>query len=253
MTETEISHRYKMAIAYDGTSYSGWQKQLNAVSIQEIIEKCLRIVLREPVSIIGAGRTDAGVHAAEQIAHFSSARPVDARRLAHALNAILPHDIRILNLNETAQAFHAQRSSKGKIYHYHIWTDPVLSPFVRPYRTHIRIKFDKLLLASILKQFLGTHDFTSFANSAHEGAAAKDAIRTIWRIDICEQEGGFRIEFEGEGFLYKMIRNMVGTALDLASQTRDFSSISSILAARDRRLAGQAAPPQGLILMKVLY
>jgi len=244
---------YKLTIAYDGSAYKGWQIQPNASSIQEIIKGVIKTILQEEVRLIGAGRTDAGVHAYGQAAHFCIHKELELRAFLGSMNGLLPHDIRILRIDPVPLDFHAQYSAQGKIYHYHLWLDSILIPSKRFYTHHVRAKIDLDLLHQAAALFVGKKDFTSFANSAHEGSASKGAIRHLKRIDIVPQEGGVRLEFEGDGFLYKMVRNIVGTLLEVASGYRSINEIDQIFEKKDRRLAGKTAPPQGLFLMQVLY
>jgi tRNA pseudouridine38-40 synthase len=245
--------KFKLTIAYDGTQYGGWQNQPNAVSIQTLIEQSLSTILRLPTEIIGSGRTDAGVHALGQAAHFCHSEPIDLSRLRLSLNALLPQDIRIRSVEEVDEDFHARYSAIGKTYHYHLHLDPISDPFRRFYSTHVRHPIDLALLKEAAKQFIGTKDFTSFANEAHEGSASKNAVRTLHRLDVIEEAAGLRLEFEGNGFLYKMVRNIVGTLLDIARGQIPLSNLQSIFDAKDRRLAGRTAPPEGLFLVKVHY
>ncbi|HXF28756.1 MAG TPA: tRNA pseudouridine(38-40) synthase TruA [Chlamydiales bacterium] len=244
---------YVLTIAYDGTNYSGWQRQPHLTSIQEVIEKAIQTITREKVPLIGSSRTDAGVHALDQVAHFRTSKEIDTGRLFKALNGLLPPDIRILQIKTGTQDFHAQKNAQAKIYHYHITTKPFVMPSERLYTTHIRKEIDLALLEKAAKKFVGTHDFTSFANKASEGAASKNAVRTIFRIDVVTTKHGFRLEFEGSGFLYKMVRNIVGMLLEVASHKRPFEEIDSLFKAKNRRLAPTAAPAQGLFLVKVVY
>lgn len=248
-----MPHNYKLTIAYDGTAYCGWQIQPNGRTIQEILQDKLAIILRQEVVVIGSGRTDSGVHAQGQVAHFHFPSAIEIFRVHGSLNSLLPSDIRVYDFVEVPPDFHAQYSAIGKTYHYHLHLDPVQDPFRRLYSLHIREKIDLSLLQQGAKLFAGTHDFTSFANEAHSGCAAHDAVRTIHRLDIIEQSGGVRLEFEGDGFLYKMVRNITGTLLEVASHKRPLEDIQKILAAKDRRLAGKAAPPHALFLMHVKY
>ena len=200
----------RLTIAYDGTQYHGWQIQQNANAIQAILEQKIHIILREEVRVIGSGRTDAGVHAKGQVAHFKHGHPIQFYRFAGSLNGLLPRDIRILKAEEASPEFHAQYSALGKTYHYHLHLDRVLDPFDRLYSYHVREKIDLEKMREAAKLLLGTHDFTSFANEAHSGCAAYDPIRTLKKLDIVPQEGGVRLEMEADGFLYKMVRNIVG-------------------------------------------
>lgn len=250
---SEPSYNYKLTIAYDGTNYCGWQVQPNGISIQEIIQEKASVITREEIIIIGSGRTDAGVHAIGQVANFRTASPLDVFRFQGSLNSLLPQDIRVLKTELVHEKFHAQYSPVGKIYHYHVHLGPVSDPFKRLYSLHLKEKIDLNLLRQAAKMFLGKHDFTAFANQSHLGSAARDPIRTIIRLDVIEEQGGVRLEFEGDGFLYKMVRNIVGTLLEIAAGKYSKEEIAVILASRDRKLAGQAVPPHGLFLVKVLY
>jgi len=246
-------YNYKLTIAYDGTHYCGWQVQPNGISIQEIIQAKASIITREHVIVIGSGRTDSGVHALGQVANFHTSSPLDTFRFQGSLNSLLPPDIRVLKTEEVADAFHAQYSPIGKIYHYLVHLGPVSDPFKRLYSYHLKEKIDINTLKAAASTLLGKHDFTSFANQAHLGSAARDAVRTLYRLDIVEEQGGVRLEFEGDGFLYKMVRNIVGTLLEISAGKYSKDELPMILASKDRKLAGQAAPPQGLFLVKVLY
>lgn len=247
-------HCYKLTIAYEGTHYSGWQIQPNASSIQQNIQEALAVILKtDKMAIIGSGRTDAGVHARAQIAHFHSEERLNLHRLLVSLNGLLPRDIRVMKVEPAASHFHSQYSAVGKEYHYYLYLDRVMDPFQRLYSWHLLRKIDIDLLKQAARLFIGTHDFTSFANEAHAGTAAHDPVRTLYRLDVIEVDGGLRLEFEGDGFLYKMVRNIVGTLVDVASQKKSLEEIDQIFAAKDRRLAGMAAPPQGLFLVRVDY
>lgn len=245
---------YKLTIAYDGTHYSGWQIQPNAPSIQQHLQEALASLLDgEHVAIIGSGRTDAGVHAINQIAHFKTAHDLNPNRLLLAFNGLLPRDIRVKNVEIAPLQFHSQYSAISKEYHYHLFLERVLDPFRRLYCWHVLRKLDLFLLKEATALFIGTHDFTSFANEAHAGSASRDPVRTLYRLDLFPTEGGIRLEFEGDGFLYKMVRNIVGTLVDVASHRLTLAEVSSIFEARDRRQASRAAPPQGLFLVRVNY
>ena len=246
------NYAYKMIIAYEGTKYGGWQVQPNAVSIQSLIEKTLSLILRQEVDIIGSGRTDAGVHALAQVAHFLVHSPIDLNKTLASLNGILPLDIRILALAPVANDFHARYSATSKIYHYHLHLDPVPDPLSRRYTYHVPHPVSPNTLKQAAAQLLGTHDFTSFANKAME-APVKNGIRTLYRLDVVEEAHGVRLEFEGNGFLYKMVRNIVGTLLDICAGKIAVDSLPHILAAKDRKSAGRAAPPHGLFLVEVKY
>lgn len=245
--------KYKLIISYDGTAYPGWQVQPQVVSIQALIQEALKTALREPISLTGCSRTDAGVHALGQTAHFTYASSFDLEKLLYSLNGLLPHDIRILRLEEVPQDFHARYSALGKVYHYHLCLEKTMDPFQRLYSLHVRKKIDLSLLQKAADCFLGTKDFTSFANDAGEGAAKNKPVKTMKRLDVIPQKGGVRLEFEADGFLYKMVRTIVGTLLEAASENLPLEAIESIFQAKDRSAAGPAAPAHGLFLMSVHY
>lgn len=246
-------YTYKLHLTYDGTKFSGWQIQPNALSIQQIVQEAVRMIVREDVNLIGSGRTDAGVHALDQVAHFRLHAALDLPHFSRSMNGILPNEIRLKEVSLAPASFHAQRSAKGKEYHYRIALGPYVSPFEEKYCWYVRYQIDTKILTEAAALFVGTHDFRSFANSQHKGACAKNPVRTIWRLDVVQREGGLTLEVEGNGFLYKMVRNIVGTLIQVASGKRPIDDIGRIFAAADRRVAPMAAPAQGLFLVKVLY
>lgn len=241
--------RYKLTISYDGTRYSGWQVQKNGQAIQPLIQKALGTILRAPTDLTGSGRTDAGVHARGQTAHFDGEEGLDGKRLILSLNALLPPDIRVMQIEPVASDFHARYSARAKIYHYHLHVDRVSDPFTDLYSHQVLGPFDLMLLKEGAKKFLGTHDFSSFANVG----SVQDKVRTIYRLDVVEQKGGMRLEFEGNGFLYKMVRNITGTLLQIAAGKITPLEIPAILEKKDRKAAAAAAPAKGLFLFAVLY
>lgn len=245
--------KYKLTISYDGTRYGGWQIQPNAASIQTLIESAVHTALRSQVQLIGAGRTDKGVHALRQVAHFSCEKPFDLEKLVLSLNGILPHDIRIMSIAHAPEDFHARFSAKRKIYRYHLDCGYIQNPFTRLYAYHLRTKIDFKLLKQAAALFQGEHDFTSFSNEAHRGTASRNPVRILYRLDIIEKEDAVILEFEGNGFLYKMVRNITGTLLDVARGRTSLNEIPEIFRAKDRSLAGSTAPARGLFLIEVQY
>ena len=244
--------RYKLKISYDGSCYGGWQVQPNAISIQQLIQNALQIALRSPIDLTGSSRTDAGVHALGQIAHFSSA-DCDPKRLLASLNGLLPKDIRILSIEPVDEAFHARYSATSKTYHYHIDTAPWPSPFTRTYSMHVPFPLNTSLIQKAKDYLIGTHDFSAFACEAHSGNAARNPIRTLTRIAIIQDGSKMRMEFEANGFLYKMVRSLVGTLLDVGSGKTSPEEIPHILNSKDRRRAGPCAPPHGLFLVNICF
>lgn len=244
---------YKILISYDGTQYGGWQVQPNSVSIQEKIEEALFQITQSNIKVIGSGRTDAGVHANGQVAHFQVKTLLSIDKTIFSLNSLLPEDIRVLKMDLVPSTFHARFSAKSKKYSYYISTKPVLIPFYRQYTTLVPTDIDIPLMKEAAKSFLGTHDFKSFANQASKGSASVDSIRTIYSIDFMEEEERIKIIFHGNGFLYKMVRNIVGTLIDIGKGKMSIHQIKQILEAKDRRFAGSVAPAKGLFLENVYY
>jgi tRNA pseudouridine38-40 synthase len=240
--------RYKLVLAYDGVRFGGWQTQPNAPSIQSLVEEALSCVLREKTAVTASGRTDSGVHALAQTAHFDSSRSFDPHVLQYSLNSLLPSDIRIRSVAPAPPAFHARYTASSKIYRYHLTTSH--DPFKKPYALHVRFPLSIARLKEAAAYFVGERDFTSFTNL---GSTARNPVRTLYRIDIVEEEDGAYIEFEGNGFLYKMVRNIVGTLLDVCRGKLQPEEIPAIFAAKDRRKAAAAAPAHGLFLVKVNY
>jgi len=253
MKYTDYKHNYKLTVAYDGTEFNGWQRQPNAVTIQELLENTLKILAREKVSIIGSGRTDAGVHALGQTANFRCNTPLDLYKTLASINCLLPKDIRVLDITEVPIEFHSRYSAVSKCYHYHFHTEKVQLPFEYNCSWHVGNLMDIDLLKQAAKLFIGKHDFTSFANEAHSGSAAKNPVRNIYRIDVIEEEYGIRLEFEADGFLYRMVRNIVGTIYDVAIGKKSIEGIELIFEGKNRCLAGKAAPSKGLFLAYVTY
>lgn len=246
-------YKYKMIISYDGSAYSGWQIQKNTISIQSTIQDSLKIILREPISIVAAGRTDAKVHALGQTAHFVTKQIIDVNKTLYSLNCILPKDIRIIKIDSVDLAFHARYSAKSKIYRYYICKNKIQDPFSRLYSYKPNVDIDLSLLKNATCYFLGTHDFSSFANKQYEGSAKSKPIKTIYRIDVLEDENNIILEFEGDGFLYKMVRNIVGTLIDIASKKKPIDIIEKIFNSKDRKNASSPVPGHGLFLMNIFY
>jgi tRNA pseudouridine38-40 synthase len=246
-------NKFKIVLSYDGTRFGGWQVQPNSISIQALVEEALSVVLKTKTPLVGSGRTDAGVHALAQTAHFSTSNSFDLCKLQHSLNGILPDDIRVCCIEPVPDHFHARYSASSKIYRYHLRLSKNVDPFKRSYHLPVHFPLSLPLLKEAATYFIGTHDFTSFANQGDQGAAAHNPIRTITRLDIVDEEGGIYLEFEGNGFLYKMVRNITGTLLDICRGKIELSRLPEIFAAKDRSKAPPAAPPHALFLAKVNY
>jgi tRNA pseudouridine38-40 synthase len=242
----------KATIQYDGTNYHGFQIQVkqNLPTIQGTLESCLMRVLKEPVKIIGAGRTDAGVHAEGQVINFVSATKIPLERLPLAVNCQLPDDLVVQKVEEVPLDFHAQYSALGKYYIYRIYNNRTPSVFYRRYSYFIPYKLNFDLIQEGCTLFEGTHNFKSFSAS---GATVKSYVRTIHSLKLLKNGDLWEFHIQGNGFLYNMVRIIVGTLLELGKGKRDLASIGEALEKQDRTLAGQTAPPQGLCLKKVFY
>jgi len=247
----------KMLIAYDGTHYSGWQKQKNDKTIQGEIECCLKRMTREDISLQGAGRTDAGVHADGMCAHFFTRSTLSAKDLQRGLNSMLPGAIRIFSIEETEPDFHARFFAKGKLYHYSLCCSKIQPPRSRLYQLHVPLPLDLINIHSALTILEGTHDFSSFENSGSRDKAilsGRGAVRTIHTAKLtADRTDTLVFQFTGDGFLRNMIRNLVGTLIEVGRGKLTCKEFKAILEARDRSLAGRTAPPHGLCLKEVFY
>jgi tRNA pseudouridine38-40 synthase len=241
----------KMILAYDGSRYRGWQRQKAGETIQQSVEERLRIILQEPVCVIASGRTDAGVHALGQVCHFRTGSRLGVDVIRKGLNALLPEDIFVREISQVEADFHARYSAKGKAYEYRILNREDRDPFQRQYVWHVRTPLDVAGMSVCLSTLEGTHDFSSFRST---GSGNTNPVRTMYRAGIGRGEGGrLSILFEADGFLRHMVRNIVGTLVDVGQGRIDPSGFEAILEARDRRQASSKAPPQGLFLVEVRY
>lgn len=240
----------KLIISYRGTHYCGWQIQPNGVTVQETIIQGIKELTGETVNLNGSGRTDAGVHAVGQCANFYTASTIPPDTFFRALNTRLPADIRVTSSNECDQKFHSRFNAKGKSYLYKIYENPVVSPFVSDLAFHVRRKLDWKAMKEAAGYFIGEHDFKAFMAS---GSTVKTTIRTIEEISF-EKNGELReITFKGNGFLYNMVRIMVGTLYEVGYHRLEPQDITTIIKSKDRTKAGITAPAQGLYLNKVYY
>ena len=242
--------KYKAVLQYIGTRYAGWQIQKNQSTIQGQLKDALHTLTGESVSVIGAGRTDSGVHAMEQVAHFSLSREMVLEKLLRGLNGILLWDIRVMSLQAAPLDFHAQKDAIKKRYVYRIYNGPTLAPFLNGYVHHIRYPLNVQAMQEAAQQLCQTCDFTGFAAAA---TRVKDRTRTVFLSQI--QKRGLHVSYrvEANGFLHHMVRNIVGTLLQIGAGRRPPGDIQEILDSKDRQLAGPTAPAQGLYLMKIWY
>jgi tRNA pseudouridine38-40 synthase len=243
----------KFTLQYDGTAYVGWQRQADGTSIQGLLEAALEPLAGAPVSVHGAGRTDAGVHALGQVASAAMATNLACATLARALNAVLPPDVRVLAVEDMPAHFHARFSATGKRYEYRIVNAPIVSPFVQRYAWHVipPLDVDAMRLASAA--LVGQHDFAAFQAS---GSATHSSVRTVRGIEWTDG-GGYDCPFvmhtEGDGFLRHMVRSIVGTLVEVGLGRMPPGAVGQVLASRDRARAGPTAPARGLFLVQVQY
>jgi tRNA pseudouridine38-40 synthase len=247
-----MSRRLKLIVAYDGRGFAGWQSQSHRNTIQDHLERALEHISGKAVRVHGAGRTDAGVHALAQCAHVDLANSrLSAARWTGALNARLPPTIRVLRCRYVSKDFHARVSAKGKIYRYRIWSAPVLPPFEHACAWHIARPLNLEVLRTAAKSFVGTHDFASFA--ANRGKRERSTIRTIYSVRVRQSGSCLTIEFDGDGFLYKMVRLIVGSLVKCTLGELPTQNLTDRLASAHVGSARFAAPPEGLFLVRVRY
>jgi tRNA pseudouridine38-40 synthase len=246
-----MARRLKLIVAYDGTEFAGWQSQSHRNAIQDHLEHAFEHVTAGPVRVQGAGRTDAGVHALAQCAHVDINKTLPPERWLEALNALLPPAIRVLRCRYIANDFHARLSAKGKIYRYRIWCAPVLPPFEYRRAWHIPHALDLKVLHEAAKHFVGTHDFAAFA--ANRGKSEESTIRTINSVRVRQKGPCVTIEFDGNGFLYKMVRLIVGALVKCALRKMLIRNVVARLESGQIGPARFAAPGEGLFLVRVRY
>ena len=243
----------KLTLQYDGTDYVGWQRQAAGISIQGVLEDALRPIEGDHVTVHGAGRTDAGVHAAGQTASVRLNATIAADTLARALNAVLPADIRVARAEVMPAEFHARFSATGKVYDYQIVNAPFVSPFLRRYVWHVFPQLDIDAMRGAASVLVGEHDFSAFQGT---GSDVPTSVRTVRRIDWKGRgapDDPLVMQIEGDGFLRHMVRNIAGTLVEIGSGRWPAEEMRTILASKERGRAGTTAPAAGLLLREVLY
>ncbi|MBL8828139.1 MAG: tRNA pseudouridine(38-40) synthase TruA [Planctomycetaceae bacterium] len=244
----------KLTIAYDGTDFAGWQWQAGQRTVQGELETALAKLTGETMRVTGSGRTDSGVHAAAQVVSFTTESPLPVDVFPRALNATLPHDIAVIDAAEVPLGFHAIRAAKRKRYRYVLHDAPHHDVFLLRYGWHIRQRLDTDVMQHAARQLVGTHDFASFQTG---GSVRKTTVRTVYDASVtrplAEKPHVIHFEVEANGFLYNMVRVMIGTLVDIGRgfQPRDW--IAELLGRCDRNQAGMTAPAQGLVLLRVDY
>jgi tRNA pseudouridine38-40 synthase len=247
----------KLTIAYDGARFVGWQRQAHGESIQGLLEAALASLEGRPVTLHGAGRTDAGVHAIGQTASVSLACPHDAATILRAMNAQLPPDVRVIDAADVPPDFHARFSARGKTYRYLVVNDRIATPFLSRFAWHVHERLDVDAMRSAAAALAGTHDFAAFQSA---GTALSSSTRTLMRSELWVEDAAFPAhgqtivyEVTGDGFLRHMVRAIVGTLVDVGRGQRPPESMHELLASGSRAAAGPTAPAQGLFLVSVTY
>jgi len=246
--------KFKLTIVYDGTAYQGWQWQKTGTGVQELIEAAIAKLFPSKPRLVSSSRTDTGVHALGMVAHFEVPQAefkLPEQRLALAINATLPPDIRVLTAVRARKKFHARFDASGKQYRYYVWSHPAMNPLLRTQAWHVPRPLDLTAMRAAAKLFVGRHDFRSF--TANRGDELEDAVRTLTRCDVKRSGALLTFVIEGEGFLYKMCRGIVGTLVQIGYGRFPAPEIKTMLGHKDRRVAGMNAPAHGLVLWKVFY
>ena len=242
--------RIHLIVEYDGTNYAGWQRQENALAVQQVLEEALSKLTRERIVVHGASRTDAGVHALGQSAHFDTECRIPADKFSYAVNTMLPPDIRIRSSEEVSPDFHARFSAKGKRYRYLFWDARHAGALNRFTHAHSIYPLNVGRMRAEAEALIGTHDFAAFAAS---GSVVKDTVRTLWRADVTRDGDEVKLIVEGSGFLYNMVRIIAGTLRDIGSGKLEPGALARAIETGDRLDLGVTAPAKGLTLMEVFY
>ena len=248
----ERTRKYRIVIAYDGTAYSGWQYQENAVGIQQVVEEALAWLNGAPVRVYGSSRTDAGVHAKGFVAHFHLAKPIPAKNLVRAMNARLPDAIRVMKAAYATEDFDARLSAKGKEYRYQLYQAEIMPPHLAPYWTFCHRPLDLEAMRRGASYFVGRHDFVSFA--ANPNRVLETTVRNIFSFEVKKAGPRYTFIVRGDGFLYKQVRSMVGFLISVGKGNERPEAVKDLLdAAAPRTARVETAPSRGLFLWQVFY
>lgn len=243
--------RVKLVVAYDGTNYCGWQLQPNGITIEEVLNKALSDLLREPIAVIGASRTDSGVHAKGNVAVFDTESRIPAEKICFALNQRLPEDIRVQASEEVPLDWHPRKQNCVKTYEYKILNRKIDMPVGRLYAHFCYFQLDLEKMKQAASYLVGEHDFKSFCTVRTQ---AEETVRTIYSLTLNkDEEGLITMRISGSGFLYNMVRIIVGTLIRVGRGFYEPEQVREILEAKNRKAAGVTAPPQGLMLMQIDY
>ena len=247
-----MKRKYKVVIAYDGTAYSGWQYQENALGIQQVVEEAVAFLERAPVRVFGSSRTDAGVHAKGFVAHFHLTKPIPPKNLLKAMNSRLPEAVRVVKASYAKENFDARLSAKGKEYRYHIYQGDIMPPHLVPYWTYCHRPLDIEAMKKAASYFVGRHDFVSFA--ANPNRELETTVRNIFSCEVKKSGPKYVIVVKGDGFLYQQVRSMAGFLLSVGKGNEKPEAVKELLdAAAPRTARVETAPPRGLFLWKVFY
>ena len=247
---TPATRHIKLIVEYDGTEFSGWQRQANAPTVQQVIEEALASMCHAPVILRGAGRTDAGVHARGQVASFFTDTRIPVDGFLRGLNSVLPRSIGIRSAEEVDHAFDARRSARGKHYRYQVWNLAERAPLVDRYAWHVITRLDLAAMQEASTHLLGEHDFSAFRAADCD---RKNPVRVLQRCEVARTGDLVSFDVEGTAFLKHMVRVIVGTLCEVGHARRSPASMAELLAGRDRTRAGRTAPPRGLTLERVFY
>lgn len=242
--------RVRLIISYDGTNYCGWQVQINGITVEEIINRELSSLLGEEIAVIGASRTDSGVHAMGNVAVFDTETRIPAEKISFALNQRLPDDIRIQKSEEVPGDFHPRYCDSTKTYEYRILNRRFPDPMLRLYTHFVYMPLNVELMRQAAEYLVGEHDFVSFCST---GSQVKTTVRTVYMLDIKEKNDVISIRISGNGFLYNMVRIIVGTLMKVGLGVYPPEHVKEILEAKDRYAAGPKAPARGLTLIGIEY
>ena len=239
-------------VAYDGTDYCGWQVQKNGISVCSALEDALRPVFSEGFSMLGASRTDAGVHALGQRVHLmpKSLCKVPLEKLPQVINGNLPKDIRIVDAVNVIDSFHPINDAKSKTYRYQIYNHKYENPLMCRYAAFVPVCLDSTVMNNAGMHFVGRHDFAAFCAA---GSSVKSTVRTVFSVEVGRNENTIDITINGDGFLYNMVRIIAGTLVDIGSGKISIKDLPFIISSKDRTKAGKTMPPQGLTLIKIFY
>lgn len=243
--------RIMLIVEYDGTNYAGWQRQNNALSVQQVLEEAIERAMGQKVSVVGAGRTDSGVHAVGQCAHFDAETTIPPEKISFALNLVLPQDIRIRESRRVKDDFHARKSAVGKHYRYIIFNSVHDCAINRFYCAHVRYPLDVDAMNHAAKYIRGTHDFACF--QAAGSTEMKSTVRTITDLTVKRAGEYIYIDVTGTGFLYNMVRIIAGTLIEVGSGRRTPESLADTIASCSREKSGPTAPAKGLTMVSVMY